>query len=300
MHRFLSLLDEAWKAGYEFVKQNPILLKRIDINSVMPTSGEIMNDRRIREALATTIELRNAGAYAITDGAHQSRKGESDFYPTLEHSRLMNQILKDEFPNNFSAWEYTFNETCWGPAQAEYLVKGKNVLGNNIRFAPWELKTPSQLENLPPVLLVNKLQAKGHLVGYVQDAFASAHRGGNDKDTSMFALPNFFKQIGIPVFPSRSFVDEMRKFAEVNERINKSQKVVVALFGGKVKDYLDVLSVYSRYDHIEFLAGSILSMVFQKSKNSSISFGINEERFFKGIGQNELDKFAKHFDPNRV
>lgn len=300
MHRFLRQLDEAWKIGYEFVNRNPILLKRTDINSVMPSSGKIMNDRRIREALATTVELRKAGALAITDGAHQSRKGKADFYPTLEHSRVMNQILQEDYSGDYKTWEYIFNETCWGPSQAEFLVKGKNILSNNIRFAPWELETPSNLNNLPPIRLVEKLQKAGQLIGYVQDAFASAHRGGKKKDTSMLALPTLLKQKGVPVFPSRAFVNEMRKFAQINEKIGQSQKVVVALFGGKVKDYIDILSLYKRYDHTEFLAGSLLSMVFLKSQNPSLSFGVNDERFFKDIGQKELAQFKQHFDPTRV
>ncbi len=298
--RFLSQLDEAWKTGYDFVKSGPILLKRTDINSVMPSSGKIINDRRIREALVTSIELRKTGAFAITEGAHQSRKGKSDFYPTLEHTQVMNRILKEQHPEYYNDWEYVFNETCWGLSQFEYLTEGKNIVSNNIRFAPWELQVPSNLELISPVRLIIKLQAAGHRVGYVQDAFASAHRGGKGKDTSMFALPAYLKKQGIPVFPSRSFVNEMRKYAKIHELISKSKRVIVALFGGKIKDYLDVLSLYKRRDNTEFLAGSLLSLVFMKSQNPSLNFGINDERFFGDIGPKELKQFREHFDPNRV
>ncbi len=300
MDRFLAQLDEAWKTGYDFVKKSPILLKRTDINSVMPSSGRILNERRIREALTTSIELRNTGAAAITDGAHQSRKGKSDFYPTLEHARVMNRILKEEHPDLYPDWEFVFNETCWGPSQFSSLSQGKNVLSNNIRFAPWELKIPSNLSNIPPVQLIQKIQNAGHLVGYVQDAFASAHRGGKGKDTSMFALPTYLKKQNIPVFPSQHFVDEMRKYAKINELISKSKRVVIALFGGKIKDYIDVLSLYKRRDNTEFLAGSLLSLVFLKSQNPSLSFGVNDDRFFKDIGDKELKKFQNHLDPDRV
>ena len=300
MDPFLSQLDEAWKTGYEFVKTGPVLLKRTDINSVMPSSGVIMNNRRIREALATSIELRKAGASAITDGAHQSRKGKSDFYPTLTHAEVMNQLLKEEHPASYEAWEFVFHESCWGEDQFDDLIQGKNVLSNNSRFAPWELRVPAHLELLPPLRLIGKLQKAGHKVGYVQDAFASAHRGGKGKDTSMFALPAFLKDRGIPVFPSKQFVDEMRKYAKIHELISKSKRVVVALFGGKIKDYLDVLSLYKRRDNTEFLAGSLLSLIFLKSQNPDLSFGINDERFFKDIGPEELDQFGKHFDPARV
>ena len=300
MDPFLTQLDEAWKTGYDFVRTGPVLLKRTDINSVMPSSGVILNERRIREALATSIELRKAGATAITDGAHQSRKGKSDFYPTLTHATVMNRLLKEEHPDSFDEWKFIFHETCWGEDQFDDLTQGKNVLSNNIRFAPWELRVPEDLEALPPLRLIEKLQKTGHTIGYVQDAFASAHRGGMGKDTSMFALPTFLKDRGIPVFPSKHFVDEMRKYAQIHELISKSKRVVVALFGGKIKDYLDVLSLYKRRDNTEFLAGSLLSLIFLKSQNPNLSFGINDERFFKDIGTKELDQFNKHFDPHRI
>ncbi len=259
-----------------------------------------MNDRRIREALQTTIELRKLGASAITDATHQSRKGQADFYPTLEHSRVMNTILKTDYSTEYEEWEYLFDETCWGITQFNFLMKGKNILSNNIRFAPWELQTPLNLASTPPVQLVEKLQAKGYQVCFVQDAFPSAHRGGGNKDTSMYALPILLKRNKIPVFPSRQFVDEMQKYAQINELINRSKKVVVALFGGKVTDYFDVLALYKRQNNVEFLAGSLLSLIFLKSQNPSLNFGKNEDLFFKDIGKSELERFAKNFDPSQI
>ncbi|MFX0168687.1 MAG: phosphoglycerate kinase [Candidatus Hodarchaeota archaeon] len=300
MHQFLTQLDDAWKTGYEFVKGSPVVLKRSDINSVMSNSGTIMNDRRIREALATTVELRQTGAAAIADAAHQSRKGMADFYPTLQHSQVMNQILKEEYPDNYDEWEYIFSETCWGLTQFGYLSSGRNVLSNNIRFAPWELRVPPHLYDSPPARLVEKLRDAGHRVCYVQDASPSAHRGGQNKDTSLYALPLFFKQRGIPVFPSRHFAEEMMLYAKLNEMIHQSKKVIVALFGGKVTDYLDVIALYQRRDNIEFLAGSLLSMVLMKSKHPEMNYGVNEDRFFKDIGAPELAKFEKLYDADRM
>jgi 3-phosphoglycerate kinase len=300
MHQFLDQLEQAWKTGYEFIKGSPVILKRTDINSVMSHSGKILNERRIREALATTIELREWGAAAISDASHQSRPGRADFYPTLEHTRILNAIIEIEYPDKYDEWEYAFNDSAWGFAQLEYLTSGKNVMSNNIRFAPWELNVPTQLYDIPPVRLVEKLRDAGHRVCYVQDAFPSAHRGGNKKDTSMYELPSFFNRRGIPVFPSRHFAEEMIKFAELNEIIHKSKKVVVALFGGKVTDYLDILSLYERHKHVEVLAGSLLSMVFLKSEHPDLSFGVNDERFFQDIGPEELKQFKQHYDKDRV
>ena len=300
MHQFLTQLDEAWKTGYEFVKGSPVVLKRSDINSVMSNAGTIMNDRRIREALATTIELRQTGAAAIADAAHQSRKGMADFYPTLQHCQVMNKILKEEYPDEYEEWEYIFSETCWGLTQFGYLTSGRNVLSNNIRFAPWELKVPDHMYDSPPARLVEKLRDAGHRVCFVQDASPSAHRGGHNKDSSLYALPNFFKKRGIPVFPSRHFAEEMMLYARLNEMIHKSKKVVVALFGGKVPDYLDVISLYQRHDNIEFIAGSLLSMVLMKSQHPKITYGVNDQRFFSDIGKTELKHFADLYDTDRM
>jgi 3-phosphoglycerate kinase len=82
--------------------------------------------------------------------------------------------------------------------------------------------------------------------------------------------------------------------------IHRSKKVVVALFGGKVTDYLDVISLYSRHDNVEFLAGSLLSMVLLKSQHKQLNYGVNEERFFKDIRKPQLEKFAKLYDKERM
>jgi 3-phosphoglycerate kinase len=116
----------------------------------------------------------------------------------------------------------------------------------------------------------------------------------------MQALPAFLKRRGVPVFPSHAFAEEMRKYAEINEQIARSKKVVVALFGGKVTDYIDVLSLYMRRDNITFIAGSILSLALLKSQNPNLSFGLTEERFFKDITKDQLKKFKKLFDPDRI
>jgi 3-phosphoglycerate kinase len=300
VHQFLKQLEEAWKTGYEYVSGSPIVLKRSDINSVMSNSGTILNDRRISEALETTVELRKTGAAAVADASHQSRKGKADFYPTLEHSSVMNRLLREKYPDDYLEWEYLFSETCWGLTQFGHLTHGRNVLSNNIRFAPWELRVPHNLFDTPPVRLVEKLRDAGHRICYVQDAFPSAHRGGNQKDTSMLVLPLFFKRRGLPVFPSKAFAEEMRKYAQLNELVRKSKKVIVALFGGKVTDYLDVLSLYKRHDNIEFIAGSLLSLIFLKSQNPNLSLGVTEERFFKDITAKELTSFKEHYDPERI
>jgi len=300
VHQFLARLDEAWKTGYEYVSGSPIILKRADINSVMTNAGTILNDRRIRESLLTTVELRKAGAAAISDASHQGRVGTADFYPTMQHGQVMNKVLREDYPKEFLDWEYVFSETCWGLSQFEDLTHGRNVLSNNLRFAPWELKTPRNLFDVPPARLIEKLRDAGHRVCYVQDAFSTAHRGGGDSDTSMRALPAFLKRRGIPVFPSKAFADEMRTFARINEIIRSSKKVVVALFGGKVTDYLDVLALYKRADNIEFIAGSLLTLAMLKAQNPNLSLGVNDNLFFKDVGPEELKQFKGYYDPDRL
>ncbi|MFX1562994.1 MAG: phosphoglycerate kinase [Promethearchaeota archaeon] len=300
MRQFLEKLDEAWAKGYEYIGGSPIVIKRTDINSPMSDANTILGERRIREALHTTVELRKAGAVAVSDGAHQSRPGKVDFYPLIAHARLLNRILQKEYAEEFLEWKYVFSETCWGLTQFNDLTQGKNVLSNNLRFAPWETQVPHNLFDTPPVRLIEKLRLAGQRVCYVQDAFASAHRGSTQKDASMLALPSLLKRRGIPVFPSRSFAEEMIKYAKINEQINKNKKVVVALFGAKVTDYLDVLRLYTKHENIKFITGSILSLVFLKSQNPSLNFGPTEERFFKNISSNEMKQFEKYYDPDRI
>jgi 3-phosphoglycerate kinase len=218
----------------------------------------------------------------------------------MQHGQVLNRIIQKEYPKEFSEWEYVFDETCWGVAQFEYLTQGRNVLSNNLRFAPWELKTPPTVSDIPPCRLVEKLRDAGHHVCYVQDAFSTAHRGGGDSDTSMRALPAFLKRRGIPVFPSKAFADEMRTFARINELIRSSKKVVVALFGSKITEYLDVLALYKAHDNVEFIAGSLLSLALLKAQNPNLSLGINDNLFFKDIGPGQLKQFKGYYDPDRL
>ncbi|MFX1563869.1 MAG: phosphoglycerate kinase, partial [Promethearchaeota archaeon] len=153
MRQFLEQLDEVWAKGYEFIGGSPIVIKRTDINSPMSNSDTILGESRIREALHTTVELRKAGAAAVSDGSHQSRPGEADFYPLIAHARVLNNILRKEYAEEFVEWEYVFDETCWGLTQFNDLTQGKNVLSNNLRFAPWEIQVPHNLFDTPPVRL---------------------------------------------------------------------------------------------------------------------------------------------------
>jgi 3-phosphoglycerate kinase len=116
----------------------------------------------------------------------------------------------------------------------------------------------------------------------------------------MRALPAFLKRRGIPVFPSRAFADEMRTFAQVNDIIRSSKKVVVALFGGKVAEYLDVLALYKARDNVEFIAGSLLSLLMLKAQNPNISMGVNDKLFFKDISSEQLKLFKAFYDPQRL
>lgn len=70
---------------------NKRVLLRVDFNSPMDPSGNILDDKRIRSHLETLRALEDCRVAII---AHQSRAGKKD-YTTLEaHARILTRLLR--------------------------------------------------------------------------------------------------------------------------------------------------------------------------------------------------------------
>ena len=67
------------------------VLVRVDINSpVDPATGQLLNDARIREHLATIRDLRHSKVVLL---AHQSRPGKDDFTTLEAHAERLAALL---------------------------------------------------------------------------------------------------------------------------------------------------------------------------------------------------------------
>lgn len=146
------------------ILDNKRVLVRVDFNSPMDPSGNILDDKRIRSHLETLRALEDCRVVLM---AHQSRAGKKD-YTTLEaHARLATRLLRREV---------AYVDDIFGSHAREAiksLVPGEVLLLENTRFYAEENmnRTPGE-------------HAKSHMVKklaplfdlFMNDAFAVSHR----------------------------------------------------------------------------------------------------------------------------
>lgn len=146
------------------ILDNKRVLVRVDFNSPMDPSGNILDDKRIRSHLETLRALEDCRVVLM---AHQSRAGKKD-YTTLEaHARLATRLLRREV---------AYVDDIFGSHAREAiksLVPGEVLLLENTRFYAEESmnRTPGE-------------HAKSHMVKklaplfdlFMNDAFAVSHR----------------------------------------------------------------------------------------------------------------------------
>ncbi len=146
------------------ILDNKRVLVRVDYNSPMDPSGNILDDKRIKSHLETLRALEDCRVVLM---AHQSRAGKKD-YTTLEaHARLATRLLRREV---------TYIDDIFGSHAREAiksLVPGEVLLLENTRFYAEENMNRTPAEH-----------AKSHMVKklapffdlFVNDAFAVSHR----------------------------------------------------------------------------------------------------------------------------
>jgi len=148
----------------DVILDNKRVLVRVDFNSPMDPSGNILDDKRIRSHLETLRALEGCRVVLM---AHQSRAGKKD-YTTLEaHARSATRLLRRDV---------TYIDDIFGSHARESiksLEPGEVLLLENTRFYAEENmnRTPAD-------------HAKSHMVKklaplfdlFVNDAFAVSHR----------------------------------------------------------------------------------------------------------------------------
>ena len=144
--------------------ENKRVLVRVDFNSPMDPSGNILDDKRIKSHLDTLRALEDCRVVLM---AHQSRAGKKD-YTTLEaHARQATRLLRRDV---------VYIDDIFGSHAREAiksLVPGEVILLENTRFYAEENmnRTPAD-------------HAKSHMVKklaplfdlFINDAFAVSHR----------------------------------------------------------------------------------------------------------------------------
>jgi len=143
---------------------NKRVLVRVDFNSPMDPSGNILDDKRIRSHLDTLRVLEDCRVVLM---AHQSRAGKKD-YTTLEaHGRQLSRLLRRDV---------TYIDDIFG-SHAQKSIKslepGEVLLLENTRFYAEENMNRSPADHAKSHM-VKKLAPLFDL--FINDAFAVSHR----------------------------------------------------------------------------------------------------------------------------
>jgi len=143
------------------------VLLRVDINSpIDPSTGQLLNDARIREHLSTLRELRDAKVALM---AHQSRPGKDDFTTLEVHAERIGALL---------GRPVKYVSSLFGRSAVEAIGSmrpGDVVVLENTRFySEEEALADANLDKMSKTHLVRKLAPLADY--FVLDAFAAAHR----------------------------------------------------------------------------------------------------------------------------
>ncbi len=224
----------------DVILDNKRVLVRVDFNSPMDPSGNILDDKRIKSHLDTLRALEDCRVVLM---AHQSRAGKKD-YTTLEaHARQATRLLRRDV---------VYIDDIFGSHAREAiksLIPGEVILLENTRFYAEENmnRTPAD-------------HAKSHMVKklaplfdlFINDAFAVSHRSHCSVVGFTEVLPSF---AGILMDKEITALDKGMKGNE--------HPTVFSLGGTKADDYIKVTkNVLGRGGADKILTSGVVATVF--------------------------------------
>ena len=225
----------------------PVLL-RVDINSpIDPTTGEILDDTRMRSHIDTIKALRNTKLILL---AHQSRPGKRDFTTLKPHARVLRTLTRGRV---------RFIEDIFGPA-ARAAIKSTSIneilLLENVRFYAEE-NIEARPEKLKKTHLVKKLSPYFDL--FVNDAFPAAHR-------SHPSLVGFTE-----VLPTVAGRVMERELNALNKSLNPDRPCAFVVGGSKVYTKLKIIeNIIKNGKADKILVGGLLTHIFLRAIGKDI------------------------------
>ncbi|MEM2874684.1 MAG: phosphoglycerate kinase [Candidatus Hadarchaeales archaeon] len=253
------------------VKGKTVLL-RVDINSpIDPSTGEILDDKRIRECAPTIRELASKGAKVVIL-AHQGRPGDEDFTTLEKHAKKMREA---------TGLDVKYVEDVFGPSALSAirsLKPGEVLLLENVRFCAEESLKGSP-EEMAKTFLVKKLSSVADI--FVNDAFGAAHR-------DQPSLVGFGAVL--PTYAGRLMERELRGLGRA---LNPERPCVYVLGGGKAKDSMVMIeNILGRGIADKVLTGGLLSQAFLAAKG--VNIGENNMKVLADKGfDKEIDRAKK-------
>ena len=227
---------------------NKRVLLRVDFNSPMDPSGNILDDKRIRSHLET---LRALEGCRVAIMAHQSRAGKKD-YTTLEaHARILTRLLRRDV---------SYIDDIFG-SHAQNSIKslrpGEVILLENTRFYAEENMNRSPADHAKSHM-VRKLAPLFDL--FVNDAFAVSHR-------SHCSVVGFTE-----VLPSIAGILMDREITALDRGLRGNEHPTVFSLGGtKADDSIKVTqNVLSRGGADKILTSGVVATVFMMAKGIDV------------------------------
>ena len=227
---------------------NKRVLLRVDFNSPMDPSGNILDDKRIKSHLETLRALEDCRVAII---AHQSRAGKKD-YTTLEaHARILTRLLRRDV---------SYIDDIFG-SHAQNSIKslrpGEVILLENTRFYAEENMNRSPADH-DKSHMVRKLAPLFDL--FVNDAFAVAHR-------SHCSVVGFTE-----VLPSIAGILMDREITALDRGLRGNEHPTVFSLGGtKADDSIKVTqNVLSRGGADKILTSGVVATVFMMAKGIDV------------------------------
>jgi len=199
------------------------VLLRVDINSPYnKKTKKIEISDRLIETAKTIKELSKRGAKVVIL-AHQGRKGDPDFLPLKQHSRLLTKYVGKRvgYVNDIIG-KKAVNKT-------KALKKGQIILLDNVRFLEEEVKNKSSKEHSKSQL-VQTLSPLADV--FVNDAFSAAHR-------SHASIVGFTHVL--PSVAGRNMEKEIKSIKKIITKMKISKHDTFVLGGAKPVEPLNVM-----------------------------------------------------------
>jgi phosphoglycerate kinase len=224
------------------------VLVRVDFNSPMDPSGNILDDKRVKSHLETLRALEDSRVVLM---AHQSRAGKKDFTTQEAHAKLASKLLRRDI---------VYVDDIFG-SHARDMIKslepGEMLLLENTRFYAEENMNRSPADH-----------AKSHMVKrlaplfdlFINDAFAVSHRSHLSVVGFTEVLPSI---AGILMDKE---IDALDKGLQGNEH-----PTVFALGGTKADDSIKVIqNVLNRGGADRVLTSGVVAMVFMMAAGMEV------------------------------
>ncbi|XRO77654.1 phosphoglycerate kinase [Methanocaldococcus sp. 10A] len=267
---FLTLDD------FNFDEKRVVL--RVDINCpIDPNTGEILDDKRIREIKNTITELINKNAKVVIL-AHQSRPGKKDFTTLKNHAKVLSKVIDKDV-------EYI--DEVIGSTAREVITNMKSgdvILLENVRFYSEEVLSDwKKWKDITP-----KKQAETNLIKrlaplfdyFVNDAFAAAHRA----QPSLVGFSYY-----MPMIAGRLMEKEVGVLSKVLK--NPERPCVYVLGGAKADDSIRVMkNVLENGTADKVLTSGIVANIFLVAMGYDL--GANED-VIENLGLKSQIEIAK-------